>query len=105
MEGTPEVVVVGAACRDLVDDDPRGWRLGGGASYSALTLARLRPRGGAPRLAGGRGAGAPAPADDGAEAPTELRLVRRAGVDLRFAPGARGPVFVNVETPAGRLQE
>ena len=41
----PQVVVVGAACRDLVDDDPRGWRLGGGASYSALALARLGLRG------------------------------------------------------------
>ena len=35
------VVVVGAASRDLADDDPRGWRLGGGVSYSALTTARL----------------------------------------------------------------
>src|SRR5262249_30017960 len=34
---TPTVVVVGSAARDLVDDDPRGWRLGGGVSYSALT--------------------------------------------------------------------
>ena len=37
----PVVVVVGAASRDITDDDPRGWRLGGGASYSALALARL----------------------------------------------------------------
>ena len=37
----PEVVVVGAASRDVVDDDPRGWRLGGGVSYSALAVARL----------------------------------------------------------------
>ena len=41
MDQAPDVVVVGAACRDLVDDDERGWRLGGGASYSALALARL----------------------------------------------------------------
>ena len=41
MDDVPAVVVVGAACRDLVDDDERGWRLGGGASYSALALARL----------------------------------------------------------------
>ena len=39
MDEVPAVVVVGAACRDLVDDDERGWRLGGGASYSALALA------------------------------------------------------------------
>ena len=37
----PDVVVVGAAARDIAPDDPRGWRLGGGVSYSALTTARL----------------------------------------------------------------
>ncbi len=93
MDETPEVVVVGAACRDLVDDDARGWRLGGGAPYSALMLARLGLRVGALMVA-----------DEEAEASTELRLVRQAGVDLRFVDGARGPVFVNVETPAGRRQ-
>jgi hypothetical protein len=90
---TPEVVVVGAACRDLVDDDARGWRLGGGASYAALALARLGLR-----------VGALVVADDEAVSSRELRLVREAGVDLRFVPGARGPIFINVETPAGRLQ-
>src|SRR3954468_8841103 len=94
MDGTPEVVVVGAACRDLVDDDPRGWRLGGGASYAALALARLGLR-----------VGALIVADEKAARSTELRLVREAGVDLRFVPGARGPIFINVETPAGRLQQ
>src|SRR4051794_26703774 len=90
MDGTPEVVVVGAACRDLVDDDPRGWRLGGGASYAALALARLGLRVGALLVA-----------DEKAARSTELRLVREAGVDLTFVPGARGPIFINVETPAG----
>ncbi len=94
MDETPEVVVVGAACRDLVDDDARGWRLGGGASYSALALARLGLR-----------VGALVVADEEAEASTELRQIRQAGVDLRYVPGARGPVFVNVETPAGRVQQ
>src|SRR5215831_17540461 len=47
MDGTPDVVVVGAAARDIVHDDPRGWRLGGGVSYAALTLARLGLRTGA----------------------------------------------------------
>ena len=93
MVDAPEVVVVGAASRDLVDDDPRGWRLGGGASYAALTLARLGLRVAALLVA-----------DDEAAASTELRLVREAGVDVRFVPGARGPIFINVETPAGRLQ-
>ena len=32
---------MGAASRDVADDDPRGWRLGGGVSYSALAAARL----------------------------------------------------------------
>ena len=36
-----EVVHVGSACRDLAPDDPRGWRLGGGVTYAALTTARL----------------------------------------------------------------
>jgi len=37
----PTIVVVGAAARDLTESDPRGWRLGGGVSYGALTTARL----------------------------------------------------------------
>jgi len=93
MDEAPQVVVVGAACRDLVDDDSRGWRLGGGASYAALAFARLGLR-----------VGALVVADDEAASSTELRLVREAGVDLRFVPGARGPIFINVETPSGRLQ-
>ena len=36
-----DVVHVGAACRDIAPDDPRGWRLGGGVTYAALTTARL----------------------------------------------------------------
>ncbi len=36
-----EVLHVGSASRDITDDDPRGWRLGGGATYAALTTARL----------------------------------------------------------------
>ena len=36
-----EIVHVGSACRDLATDDPRGWRLGGGVTYAALTTARL----------------------------------------------------------------
>jgi sugar/nucleoside kinase (ribokinase family) len=89
----PEIVVVGAASRDIVDEDPRGWRLGGGVSYSALTLARL----GLPTRAI---VGVDA---DAADAP-ELDLLRDAGVDLCLVRLARGPVFVNVERPEGRLQ-
>ena len=46
MTGEGEVLVVGSAARDVVHDDPRRWRLGGGVTYGGLTLARLglRPR-------------------------------------------------------------
>jgi sugar/nucleoside kinase (ribokinase family) len=94
LDRTPAVVVVGSACRDLVDDDPRGWRLGGGASYSALTLARLGLR-----------VGALVVADDLAAASSELEMLRDAGVDLHVVPGARGPIFINTETPTGRIQQ
>lgn len=93
MGGAPDVVVVGSACRDMVDDDPRGWRLGGGASYSALALARL-----------GLHVGAVVVADELATAATELEMIRDAGVDVRVQPGSRGPVFINTETPTGRIQ-
>ena len=36
-----DLVVVGAASRDITPDDPRGWRLGGAASYASLAAARL----------------------------------------------------------------
>lgn len=91
--GGPQVVVVGAASRDIAADDPRGWRLGGGVSYGALTTARLGLRTAA--LVGVDG--------EAAEA-WELDLLREAGVDVRLAPLARGPVFVNIERPEGRLQ-
>ncbi|HET7031239.1 MAG TPA: PfkB family carbohydrate kinase [Candidatus Limnocylindrales bacterium] len=90
---SPTVVVVGSAARDLVDDDPRGWRLGGGVSYSALTTARL----GLPTaaLVGVDALAATAP---------ELDLLRQAGVDVRLVPLDHGPVFVNIERPEGRHQ-
>jgi sugar/nucleoside kinase (ribokinase family) len=90
---TPAVVVVGAAARDLVDDDPRGWRLGGGVSYSALVTARL----GLPTaaLVGVDALAARAP---------ELDLLRQAGVDVRLVELEHGPVFVNIERPEGRHQ-
>ena len=93
MSDVPEVVVVGAACRDLVDDDERGWRLGGGASYSALALARLGLR-----------VAALVVADELAASSAELDMVRDAGVDVRVVPGSKGPIFINIETPTGRIQ-
>ena len=90
---SPVIVVVGAASRDIAPDDPRGWRLGGGVSYSALTTARL---------------GVPTAALVGvdAEAATahELDTLREAGVEVVLVPLAHGPVFENVERPEGRLQ-
>ena len=94
MSEAPQVVVVGAACRDLVDDDERGWRLGGGASYSALALARL-----------GLKVGALVVADELAATSRELNTIRDAGVDVRVVPGSRGPIFINIETPDGRVQQ
>jgi len=89
----PDVVVVGAAARDVASDDPRGWRLGGGVTYSALTTARLGLRTAA--LVG---------VDADAATAEELDLLREAGVDVLLVPLAHGPVFDNVERPGGRLQ-
>jgi sugar/nucleoside kinase (ribokinase family) len=89
----PSVVVVGAASRDVTDDDPRGWRLGGGVSYSALTTARLGLRTGA--IVG---------VDREASTASELDLLREAGVDVHLVPLEHGPIFVNIERPEGRLQ-
>ena len=88
-----EVVHVGSASRDLTPDDPRGWRLGGGATYAALTTARLGLR-----------TAAFIGVDEAAADADELDLLRNAGVDLRLVRLAEGPVFENRETPAGRVQ-
>jgi sugar/nucleoside kinase (ribokinase family) len=85
--------VVGAASRDLTDDDSRGWRLGGAVTYGALALARL-----------GLDVRAVIGADAAAGTAPELDLLRGAGVDLRIAPLRRGPIFVNEERPHGRRQ-
>lgn len=88
-----DVVHIGSACRDLTDGDPRGWRLGGGAAYAALTTARLGLRTGA--IVG---------VDAAATGAAELDLLRAAGVDLVLVPLDEGPVFRNRETPSGRVQ-
>jgi sugar/nucleoside kinase (ribokinase family) len=90
---TPQVVVVGAAARDIAPADPRGWRLGGGVTYGALTVARLGLR--AAALVGVDEIAAPA---------IELDLLREAGVDVRTVRLERGPIFDNIERPQGRLQ-
>jgi sugar/nucleoside kinase (ribokinase family) len=90
----PRVVVVGAASRDVTDDDPRGWRLGGSVTYGALTLARLGVR-----------TGAVIGLDALAAEARELRTLRSEGVDVVPVPLQHGPVFVNRERAAGRLQQ
>lgn len=91
--GAPEVIVVGSASRDVAADDPRGWRLGGGVSYTALATARLGLRTAA--LVG---------VDDLAAGAGELDLLRDAGVDVVLVRLAHGPVFENIEQPGGRIQ-
>jgi sugar/nucleoside kinase (ribokinase family) len=89
----PEIVVVGAASRDLAADDPRGWRLGGGVSYGALTVGRLGLRTGALIGVDREASGAP-----------ELDRLREADVDVRPVVLGSAPVFDNIETPQGRRQ-
>jgi sugar/nucleoside kinase (ribokinase family) len=85
---------VGSASRDLAADDRRGWRLGGGVTYGALTAARL----------GVRTAAVVGVDDLGARA-AELDLLRIAGVDVELVPLPSIPVFRNIESPGGRIQE
>ncbi len=86
-------VVVGSASRDLTGTDPRGWRLGGAATYAGLTLARLGLR---PRVLIG--------VDALASAASELDWLRDAGADVRPVHLDEGPVFTNTSTPSGRVQ-
>jgi sugar/nucleoside kinase (ribokinase family) len=88
-----EVLHVGAACRDIAPEDPRGWRLGGGVTYAALTTARL-----------GLATAAVVGVDADARDASELDLLRHAGVDLMLVALPEGPVYHNIETPAGRVQ-
>jgi sugar/nucleoside kinase (ribokinase family) len=88
-----EVVHVGSACRDIAPDDPRGWRLGGGVTYAALTTARLGLR-----------TAAVVGADPEAVGAAELDTLRAAGVDTLVVPLSEGPIFHNQETAAGRVQ-
>jgi sugar/nucleoside kinase (ribokinase family) len=89
----PQLVVVGAAARDIDAADSRGWRLGGGVSYSTLLAARLGVRVGS--LIG---------LDAEAQGAHELDLMRDAGVELEVVPLERGPLFENIEGPRGRRQ-
>ena len=88
-----EVVHVGSACRDVAPEDPRGWRIGGGVMYAALTTARLGLR-----------TAAVVGVDDDAAGATELRMLRDAGVEVLQVPLAEGPIYHNVESATGRVQ-
>jgi hypothetical protein len=83
----PDLVVVGAASRDLTDRDPRGWRLGGSAAYCSLAAARL-----------GLHVGCLLGVDDLAASARELDSLPLAGVHLRRVPLERVPLFENIET-------
>jgi hypothetical protein len=89
----PDVVVVGAAARDIAADDPRGWRLGGGVTYGALALARLGLR-----------TGVVIGLDPLARDAQELAMLEAAGAEVIRVPLEQGPVFNNEERPTGRVQ-
>ena len=91
--GEPEVIIVGSASRDLAEDDPRGWRLGGGVTYAALASARLGIR-----------TAAVIGLDSPAFESRELELLAGAGVALLRVHLPNGPIFRNVESPGGRVQ-
>ena len=91
--GATDLLVVGAASRDIDATDPRGWRLGGTVSYGALAAARLGIR--VHALIG---------ADKLAETADELDVLRAAGVDVRIVPLARSPVFENRQEGKVRVQ-
>lgn len=81
----PVVLIAGAASRDLVTDDPRGWRLGGAVNFASLALARF-----------GFETWALVGADREAAGAHELDLLRSAGVTIAIAELASGPVFDNI---------
>jgi sugar/nucleoside kinase (ribokinase family) len=88
------VLVVGHAARDVVDDDPRGWRLGGSVAYVALTLTRL-----------GIAARAVIGLDETSAEAKELDLLSESGVEINRRVFETAPVLRNIETPTGRRQE
>lgn len=89
----PDFVVVGAASRDLDPTDPRGWRLGGGVTYSSRLLGQL-----------GLSVGALMGLDAAAAQAHELDGLRALGVITEAVALDQGPVFDNQQTPRGRVQ-
>ncbi|MDF2734998.1 MAG: hypothetical protein K0S97_1621 [Chloroflexota bacterium] len=88
-----EVVHVGSACRDIAPEDTRGWRIGGGVMYAALTTARLGLR-----------TAAVVGVDRAAADAAELTMLGEAGVDIVRVDLPEGPIYHNVETEHGRVQ-
>ena len=88
-----EVVHVGSACRDIAPEDPRGWRIGGGVMYAALTTARLGLR-----------TAAVVGVDTEAADAAELTMLGEAGVDILRVDLSEGPIYHNLETKNGRVQ-
>jgi hypothetical protein len=87
----PEVVVVGAAARDIAPDDRRGWRMGGSVLYCGLSLARLGLRVGC--LMG---------LDrEARQAGDEVGLLEEAGAIVVPVALDSGPVFENTEVAGG----
>jgi sugar/nucleoside kinase (ribokinase family) len=95
MAGALDLVVVGAASRDVAADDPRGWRPGGAAAYCSLTAARLG-------LKVGVLLGLDAEAIEGAG--PELEMLAAAGAVVSIVPLDHGPVFENIERDGHRRQ-
>ncbi len=93
MASSFDVLHVGSACRDVDPSDPRGWRLGGGVTYSALTTARLGLR-----------TAAVIGVDPEARAAHEFEALQAAGVEMLFVPLSEGPIYRNVDAPNGRIQ-
>jgi len=91
--GPLDLIVVGAASRDVTPEDPRGWRLGGAATYCSLTAARLGLRVGCVM-------GVDGPAADA----EELASLEAAGVQVPRVARERGPVFENIERDGHRRQ-
>jgi sugar/nucleoside kinase (ribokinase family) len=89
----PTLVVVGAATRDIAADDPRGWKMGGGVTYSAIAAANV-----------GVHVRALIGVDEDAATAAELDTLRTAGVDVRLVQLPSGPIFDNRRTPTGRQQ-
>ena len=88
-----DLIVVGAASRDVTPDDPRGWRLGGAVSYASLAAARLGLR-----------VGCVMGVDEPAAGAAELNLLEAAGVLVHRVRLEHGPVFENIERDGRRRQ-